>query len=174
MVKFNWQWLNTGCKGGLSDMEFVNTSTGYAAGTAWDRQTKKFVGEIIKTTDGGQSWQKIHTVTNNIMLMALDFVSVNVGFVVGGEGTILKTTDGGNNWVTISTPTTNTLTDIYFVNASVGYAVGAVGTILKTTDGGNSWSLQTPPVISTFNAINVPAVGVGYMVGDGPVILKGN
>jgi len=71
-------------------------------------------------------------------LTSCDFVSQEIGFVVGGSGTILKTTDGGQNWEFMNSTTSQSLTSVQMQNESIGVVVGH-GIILKTTDGGSSW-----------------------------------
>lgn len=51
-------------------------------------------GTIIKTTDGGTSWNE-QTSGTTVFLESVYFVDIQTGWVVGSNGTILKTTTGG-------------------------------------------------------------------------------
>ena len=54
--------------------------------------------QIIKTTNGGESWvSQLSGTTNN--LFEVSFTDADIGTAVGYEGTILRTTDGGENWI---------------------------------------------------------------------------
>jgi photosystem II stability/assembly factor-like uncharacterized protein len=66
------------------------------------------------------------------------FVDVQVGWVVGEEGTILKTNDGGVNWTPQVSGAPWAHESVHFVNEKVGWIVGKNGTLLKTVDGGGS------------------------------------
>jgi photosystem II stability/assembly factor-like uncharacterized protein len=64
----------------MSDIYFLDRSTGYAAGAD---------GIIMKTTDGGTSWTRISTGTKEL-LNAIHFPDANTGYAVGSKGVILK------------------------------------------------------------------------------------
>ena len=52
-------------------------------------------GLIVRSTDTGSTWSIQNTPTS-FLLMEVNFITVNTGWVVGHGGTILKTTTGGN------------------------------------------------------------------------------
>jgi photosystem II stability/assembly factor-like uncharacterized protein len=89
---------------------------------------------IYKTTDGGSTWQRISNHSAN----ALNFVDVNHGTIVAGEGypNIFRTTDGGISWSLQFSRTNYPLHDVNFLNLNEGWIVGKCGTILHTTNGG--------------------------------------
>ncbi|MCH7976595.1 MAG: T9SS type A sorting domain-containing protein [Bacteroidetes bacterium] len=55
-------------------------------------------GSVIKTTDGGQTWQRVATPTRS--MQGVGFVSEQTGWY-GGRGTAHVTTDGGLSWTAI-------------------------------------------------------------------------
>lgn len=79
-----WQAVNlTGVVAGqnLRSLFFLNPDTGYAIGTG---------GVIIKTTNAGDSWQRLQSATSQV-LNDMVFLDATTGFFVGANGTILST-----------------------------------------------------------------------------------
>lgn len=60
-------------------------------------RTKIFVGTILKTTDGGTTWNSLESSTSN-HLIGVSFTDQNNGTAVGLFGTAIRTTDEGNTW----------------------------------------------------------------------------
>jgi len=79
----------------INKLYFVNAQVGFAVGgTQWEK------GEILKTTNGGETWQSV-TGLENFQLQTLydiDFFNAQTGQVVGLGGKILRTDDAGNTW----------------------------------------------------------------------------
>lgn len=121
--------LIQGWKHQLNDIKFINQQTGFTVG---DR------GDIFKTTNEGNSWEKINSNTIN-NLTSVDFINLQTGFITGDTGTILKTTNQGLNWNFIITGLNNLLYDSDFINNDTGYICGKAGLIIRTTNSGNSW-----------------------------------
>jgi photosystem II stability/assembly factor-like uncharacterized protein len=127
----SWHWQNPLPQG--NDLESVHSfsqTTAIAVGAA---------GTIIKTTDGGCSWDSKNSGTDE-WLFDVFFVDSQTGWVAGKEGIILKTNDGGETWVLQNSNPTYTLYSIHFADANTGWAVGTFGKILKTTTGGSTWA----------------------------------
>ncbi|MCX6299789.1 MAG: oxidoreductase, partial [Bacteroidetes bacterium] len=64
---------------------------------------------ILRTTDGGQHWQKVfEDTTKGMFLDAMDFSDNNHGIVIGdpinGNAYLASTTNGGINWQKLTTP----------------------------------------------------------------------
>ena len=97
-------------------------------------------GTILRTRDGGQTWERQTIGSENLRGVA--FVSEQVGCVVGDGGLLLCTADAGETWNRRSSGTTATLHRIRFGTAELGWIIGARGTILATRDGGRTWRRQ--------------------------------
>ena len=69
----------------LNSVCFSDANTGYAVGD---------YGTILKSTDGGASWNIQPSMTYK-NLYSVYFPGANTGYAVGANGTILKNTDGG-------------------------------------------------------------------------------
>jgi len=128
---------------------FVNNNIGWVIGnTGSSLETK-----IIKTSDGGSSWQDVSPPNQLDTPYDIDFVNEQVGWVVGEHGIVLKTTDGGltwnQNWPD-PWPNGPAFTSVSFVNENIGwiitdemYSTQGSTAIFYTTNGGSNWELQT-------------------------------
>ena len=93
-----------------------------------------------------QNWYPVSVPTTS-KLLAIDFPSSSVGYIVGEDTTILKTTDGGQTWSQLSTNGIQTqslayaITDVHFVDELIGFIVVGYSGTYKTIDGGQSWAL---------------------------------
>ena len=155
----------------LDAVFFLNADTGYAVG--WNNHTMGVGGTMIKTVNGGSTWDTLNIGTTN-GLTSVYFTDSDTGYAAGVAGTIIKTTNGGATWTTLSSGTSSWLTSIYFTHPDTGYAAGTGGTIIKTTDGGLSWltlSTKTTNDIYSFYFTNSQTC---YAVGANGIILKTN
>lgn len=122
----------------LNEVQFVTDQVVYAVGNT---------GAIIKSTDGGESWNDISYGDTKNML-TLFFFDVNNGLVGGpfssGDGgsseMLAKTTDGGETWEVRSSFDFEDFNDLEFLDDQNGYAASIDGIILHTSDGGETWS----------------------------------
>ncbi len=95
-------------------------------------------GKILKTTDGGRSWQE--QVSGSTLDLNKVFTSdADHAWATTGAATLLRTTDGGNTWQALSLGEQQKLRAVNFASASEGQAIGG-GTVYATTDGGATWS----------------------------------
>ena len=152
-------------EGYISDIEFVNPSTGYAvAGYSG--------GDILKTTNAGVTWTSQIT-SYTLPIYGIAFTSEGTGYLAGSLS-VYKTTNGGTNWTTIYTSTTNEIfSDIFFTNANTGYVIGSYGRLLKTTNAGANWVATTISGSGSFlSSIYFVNENTGYAVGDFNVAVK--
>lgn len=140
-----WQWLNPKPQGNdLVAVDFISADTGYALG--WR-------GPIMKTTDGGLTWDipcDRDFNTGDYTLNNLDFLDADTGYIVGNH-VILKTTDGGQSWISLTGSYQPVLYyEPQFFDTRSGYVYGnyiggASGGIYKTVDGGLNWTVLSCP-----------------------------
>lgn len=156
-AQFAWEWINPKPQGNtLNDVFFTDTLTGYAVGLA---------GTLIKTTDGGNNWQRIYCGTWD-NLNTIYFTDAYTGFIAGEKGRILKTTDAGQHWDSLISNTNRDLYSIVFVNHSLGFAVGDSGTVLKTTNGGITWNTLNCGTTSKLLSVSFADENTGFVVGQ--------
>lgn len=146
--------------GSLSGVEFIDADHGFAVGGTpgedpedeWDDPVPPSNGFILRSDDGGQSWQ---TVTEGLegALQRVSFADSQHGWAVGGgeTGLILHTYDGGANWAPQTVPAgqggaADFVADVDFVDNQSGYAIGNIGEgtpmVLLTEDGGVNWAVD--------------------------------
>ncbi|MCX6163421.1 MAG: YCF48-related protein, partial [Ignavibacteriae bacterium] len=94
---------------------------------------------IVKTTDGGDTWNLINNMTDIGAGWDMSFTNAMTGYVCTGTGKVLKTTDAGVTWGVQNTPLTENLYAMHFPSANTGYIASWSGKILKTTNGGLSF-----------------------------------
>jgi len=100
------------------------------------------------------------------------FVSLNIGWAVGENGTILRTTNGGTTWTLQTSGTTSILSGVSFTDSDNGIAVGGDGTILRTTNGGIDWNIQLSGTTENLFSISFSDVNNGTAVGSNGTILR--
>jgi photosystem II stability/assembly factor-like uncharacterized protein len=142
-----------------------------------------FNGMVIRTTDGGETWQGTTVEANPLgrgMLESIQFVDSTVGYV-SGPGGVFKSTDGGRTWRDILPPTLYNLWGSFFLTRDIGIVIGSgcglEQQFWRTTNGGNSWTLFSGSVPGSglsdaviANTIGYPApnrLGLGYAVSSG-------
>ncbi|HRG60089.1 MAG TPA: YCF48-related protein [Bacteroidia bacterium] len=101
------------------------------------------LGELYKTTDGGNNWVNLYNVPNR-SFRDIHFPNDSIGYIVGYPSFVAKTTDYGDTWQDISSIgiLSGTLTSVSFLNSDTGF-VGKTTTtaaMFKTENGGLTWS----------------------------------
>lgn len=152
----------------LCSVNFPDTLTGYAAAT----------GYVLKTTDGGNSWDSLGTGMHNVSIESLYFTERNTGYACGHSwntySDLFKTTDGGISWNTLASGSTNWLNSLVFISRDTGFAVGGGGIILRTTDAGTTWSSRIPGTHEQLNSISFRDTLNGIAVGQYGTIIHSN
>lgn len=147
----------------LNGVYYGSLNTGYVVGD--DRL-------IMRTKDGGLTWEEVVPPIPNYDLSKVFFTSVNKGFIIGERGTLLTTTDGGDSWFTLNSGTAASLTAIEFISATKGFITTVYGDILSTVDGGATWTLKEDITRFGLQDIHFASNSVGYAVGDYGTLLK--
>ena len=140
-------WLNqaSATSNALFSVKAVNDRVAWAAGTA--DPTAGNGPDVIRTTDGGQSWTDVTATLTGAGLFCITAVDENHAWVGTSAGLIYATTNGGASWAQQTYPGTQSpfIDGIWFFDANNGYALGdpASGTgkfvLLRTTDAGVTW-----------------------------------
>ncbi len=92
----SWNTLTSPTNHDLWGVFFLDDLNGWVVGDS---------GTILKTTNGGQTWDTPVTPagTENINLRDVIFIDQNVGYIAG-EYKCLKSTDGGGHWFWLTDP----------------------------------------------------------------------
>jgi photosystem II stability/assembly factor-like uncharacterized protein len=111
-------------------VHFPTATTGYVVG---------YNGMIVKTTDGGDSWQIINSgggglIGKSYRMRDVFFVNASKGYIVGEGGVFWRTTDGGGNWYQVAGIPDNLNMQAITVYNGKGYITTSDGRILKFID----------------------------------------
>lgn len=146
------------CDVTLNGVSFPTNTDGWVTGE---------FGIILRTQDGGVTWQRQRNVHNlpkytrpelseeeairqripplyieDLFLIDVDFRSAQEGYVTGESGTLLQTTDAGETWTNIPSGSFNTLLSVSAApdNNRDDFATGVLGTLASATS--DSWQLD--------------------------------
>jgi photosystem II stability/assembly factor-like uncharacterized protein len=101
-------------------------------------------GKILRTEDGGASWHRVPSGTEDHALYRIAFADATHGWIVGQDGLILRTTDGGRSWQRQDSDTDRYLFAIAALDRNRAWAVGDRSILTVTSDGGVSIAAQDP------------------------------
>jgi photosystem II stability/assembly factor-like uncharacterized protein len=144
----------------LYDVVFTDRYNGFAAGTR----------TLLKTTDGGRSWEP-RPCPSEKFLASISFCDSVTGMIVEGDGNAFFTTDAGETWIPKETGN-RFYYSAALASSSIAVAVGINGTIVRTTDGGDTWVKTTPITTAAFWDVAFADSRTGYIVGNYGCILK--
>ena len=137
---------------------------------------------IMKTSDGGNTWQLNQY--PQIVGAAGIYIFDSLNFIVHGVGGLLaRTTDGGNSWISTTLPSDYQVERVKFLDTSIGYALvsnvwsnTADAYLYRTSDGGFTWNLHYSWIdqgqkqgLSIIPGINTIFVG-GWLSGTPPYL----
>jgi photosystem II stability/assembly factor-like uncharacterized protein len=148
---FNWQLLRRDTIYDFFDIKMLDTLNGFVVGG----NDRTMSATVMKTQDGGVTWQPLTIPAQAKYLRSLDFVG-NHAWAVGHNGTIIQSSNGGNTWTMQSSNVNTTLYDVDFSDTLHGLVAGD-SYVLYTHDGGNTWNIANMGIeeeSSTFNTIH--------------------
>ncbi len=101
---------------------------------------------IVKSTDGGQTWQPINNGLGNLYVGSLFMHPTNPDVLLAGTGNnqyydgagVYLTTDGGQSWQQVLTGDIITSVEFATANPNIAYA-GSADAIYRSEDGGHTW-----------------------------------
>lgn len=100
-------------------------------------------GEIIKTTNGGATWNQIVQNLNNSAVRSAKFFDQTTLFAVTSRGGIFKSVNGGVNWTLSQQTNELSLNKIVKLTSDICWIVGDNGFTLRSSNSGNSWAKST-------------------------------
>jgi photosystem II stability/assembly factor-like uncharacterized protein len=167
----SWSYVYSPTDQWLYDVFFFNNTTGWAVGGGTDSEI------ILKSANGGLSWQILQESFQYQRLHGVAFTDLNNGWTVGENGVILQSTNGGASWSEYNSPTNSYLREVQFPSQSIGYIVGENGVILKYSNNSNYIHVLDPnggEVITAgssyyilWNSQNVIDVKIEYSTDNG-------
>jgi photosystem II stability/assembly factor-like uncharacterized protein len=151
--------------GGIYGIDFPTTQTGYAITGGYEIPD----GMILKTTDGGETWEELDTVFQYHTLWTVDFCNENIGCIAGDW--LFLTLDGGQNW-SYRTSGPGMIRSLCYASTNVCIAVGDNGTLKRSTDCGQSWVVVPDVPALDYQTICFGDEMTGYTAAYGGNILK--
>ena len=146
-------------------IKMVSDAVGYAV--------DKPLGTILRTHDGGASWERMANNLSNSPVALFMWDDLR-GIVVGEGGQVYRTSDGFESITGAQNPTFGELSCVHFVNDTLGWAGSLTGKIFRSTNSGVSWT-QMNSGQSTSNymtAIQFLDAQTGYASCSGGEMLK--
>ncbi|HEU4931392.1 MAG TPA: YCF48-related protein [Pyrinomonadaceae bacterium] len=140
-----WTTQTSGVTARLRGVSAVSERVAWASGSG---------STVLRTTDGGQTWQKLTVTDETLDFRDVDAIDAQTAYILsignGAASRIYKTTDAGKTWkLQFKNNDEKAFLDaMSFWDANHGIAFGdSVDKqfyILTTADGGNTWS-RVPP-----------------------------
>lgn len=158
--------------GRFEDIYFVDAQTGWVISRE---------GEMYKTTDGGEQWEKIYD-QPDYFFRSLEFLDDQVGFAGTLSQIVLYTDDGGATWTNIIDRIPHSINGLCGLD-HVGQNVYGVGVwykpafFVKSTDAGASWTFKdlshlADGLVDVHFFNENEGVAAGIIESEGGVILR--
>jgi photosystem II stability/assembly factor-like uncharacterized protein len=156
------------------DASFADSKVGYAVGITLNDppQYLNYEGWCQKTTDGGVTWNWVHTNIDSY-LYCCKAVDKNI-LIVGGDSKIGRTLNGGQTWDSLIV--LGFFQSISFSNQKHGLIVGGDGpgsnphcVIYSTQDTGSTWQKQYIPNAPLLTSIVMISDSVAITCGGGNI-----
>ena len=142
----------------IKGLHMIDSDVGIAVGEShWDQSLKAYRSTILKTIDGGLSWNR-QGVSVSDDLWDVYFPDPDHGWAAGNTGLLLHSDDGGTSWSKKDIGTALNFKTIYFPDASHGWVVANEeihylfdepdawrGRVWHTSNGGENWVEQDLP-----------------------------
>lgn len=167
----NWKMVATRpTEDTIRDIYFADAQTGwivcerdiYKLRTADEARTY-----MMKTVDGGRTWQKVNLAGADARLVRAIFTEGGRAWAFGEAGVLYSTSDAGASWARRPSPTRYLLLGGTFLDSERGWLVGARSTILQTFDGGQTWRaglVESKDV--RFTSVSFVEPRIGWAVGS--------
>lgn len=172
----SWILLHSTVQVPVRDIFFVDSSTGFAVGgsnSCGGSGCTPYGGFILRTVNGGQTWENIFIPSKKIEISSLYFVSKTSGFCAG-DNMILKTTDGGATWNEYEISSLGTkMMKISFTDPQNGFVICAFDKIIRTKNGGSTWEITSRNKTTGYYYLSA-SNGSIYISGQGKVIKSVN
>jgi photosystem II stability/assembly factor-like uncharacterized protein len=146
-------------------IQMVNDNVAYAV--------DKPMGAILRTTDGGQSWER-RIVNSFNKPMAISMWDGENGIAVGESGLVMRTDDGFATVTSTTMPSNGHYRTVFFLNDTLGWIGTESGKVLRTTNAGATWAVMQSgqPSYNYITRIQFLGPDTGYASCYGGEMLK--
>ena len=139
----------------LAGVLFFDADHGWVGGTA---------AELLRTTDGGDTWIPVDTLGAPTYI--LDFTSSSVGHSAGTglSFSLYRTTDAGSSWSPVYESPRGTIVGLSFPSSHAGF-LADVMSVSSSLDGGLTWSVAADMSWVWLGDIGFASGSEGWVVG---------
>jgi len=161
----------------FNSMFFIDLNYGWVVGDF-------LYADLVKTTDGGFTWNSISGQFNDFPNSVFFIDSLNGWITTGSSnrwkniyGAIYYSYNGGYSWTEqYNAGYESSINSLFFIDNSEGWAVGRdttiKGLILHTIDGGVKWEIQLSGIYKQLHSVTFNNAYRGWAVGDSGTILS--
>ncbi|MFC1633887.1 hypothetical protein ACFL5Z_03530 [Planctomycetota bacterium] len=130
-----------------SDVLYISTGIFDREAANSDHTTNKPGGEgVLKSTDGGQTWQPVNNGLSNLYVGTLFMHSENPDILLAGTGNnayhegggVYLTTNGGTSWQVVIPNENINAVEFALSNPNIAYA-GSAGAVYRSSNRGQTW-----------------------------------
>jgi photosystem II stability/assembly factor-like uncharacterized protein len=148
--------------------------TAVATGNSNEGVATGFSGVVVRTADGGASWQVVAEAPSPFgsPLNAVAMRASGQVIAAGMAGRTLHSNDSGQTWNDIGPALRPTLHAVTFSDEKRVVAVGQSGLILVSNDGGRSWSPRLSPTSHTLLSVAFGSADLAIVVGEAGTLMR--
>lgn len=173
----SWSELETNTDANFFGIDFIDNNKGFVvggAGNCVENGCIPFSAVMLKTIDGGNTWEKVSlNLSRKTELHSVHFVNNSIGFAIGNSS-IIRTTNGGISWEEKTIDNLGGIMwNIDFNGIQNGMIICTGGKIISTTDSGNSWHINSTISVNGSVSISLTEDNVAYASGNN-TIFKSN
>lgn len=152
-----WRVIDNQQDAQITTLRWINENRAVAMGE---------FGLVLRTDDGGETWQKLAPVSEDFYAYDVLFTDENIGWVSGVAGEMRQTRDGGETWTLKESKAGAPLYRL-FMHKGTPYGVGARGTVARLED--HTWqSVTYPDAIPVFLGGGASLEGSDNLLIGGP------
>ncbi len=107
-------------------------------------------GNIVRTTDGGNTWNEVEPPTGRPDLLAVRMFGPSMGFYSGNAAMLYATEDGGATWRNRQSGGWAQTRTVFALDGDHAWAACDGGEVLRTTNGGLFWDRATPDGVDIY------------------------
>lgn len=169
-----WSHLPTPTQASLRSVCFLTNQVGWIAGRSTQAFTGIGLGVLLKTSDGGRSWEECPAALPPLYFVK--FFGTDDGIAVGESSAqfptgVLTTNDGGETWQPVAGSSSVGWLAADFVELERGVVVGDRGRIAPVADEAVATPRSSRTSLRSIRKVDMLDELNGWAVGDGGLVL---